>query len=265
MYALKTHLFLLLFLTSASHAIDLEIEMGTGLFYTGAEGRIEYTDDGFGGSYSNVDLETSRQFYIWGDFKSSLSYLPILRLQYLKIIAQGDSKLHLEADTSNYPPEVGDLVDFFNDQEWESGLSHNIYDIYLYYEFFEKTPYPSVGIGAGLKSFDYAYNVALVSPLHIGDRGGKSIPMLFLNSRYEVPSLQLGFEIENEVYVFSDSNLYDVRAKMDLLFEVDANTHMGIEVGYRESYYDLRGSDVENYKANMSYKGIYIGAMATFK
>jgi len=107
--------------------------------------------------------------------------------------------------------------------------------------------------------------VALVLPLHIGDRGGESIPMLFLNSRYEIPELQLGFEVENEVYIFGDSRLYDVCAKIDLLFEVDKSTNLGLEIGYRESYYDLRGSDVETYKANMSYKGLYVGVMTTFK
>ncbi len=238
--------------------------MGTGLFYTGAQGHIEYTDEGFAGSYSDIDMRTSGQFYIWGDFKSNIEYLPKLRLQYLKINTQGDSKLHLETDTSDFPPEFQLAIALFNDKEWPSGLSHNIYDLYLYYEFFEHKTYPSIGIGGGLKSFDYTYNAELILPLHIGDRGGKSIPMLFLTTRYEVPAAQLGFEIENEVYIFGDSRLYDVRAKMDLLFQVDHNTKLGLEMGYRESYYDLRGSDVETFKANMSYRGIYVGVMGTF-
>lgn len=244
-------------------AIDLEIDMGTGLFYTGAQGRIEYTDEGFAGSYSEIDLKNSGQFYIWGDFKSHIDYLPKLRLQYLKINTSGDSKLHLES--ADIPPEFQDLIDLFNDSSWESGLSHNIYDVYLYYEFFEEEAYPSVGIGGGIKSFDYAYNVELILPLQIGDRGGKSIPMLFLTSRYDIPSVQLGFEFESEVYIFGDSKLYDLRTKMDLMFEVDESTKAGFEIGYRESYYDLRGSDVETFKADMNYKGIYVGIVAAFK
>ena len=253
--------FLFSFYTSAV-AIDLDIDMGTGLFYTAAEGRIEYTDEGFSGSYSEVDLKNSGQFYIWADIKSEIDYLPILRLQYLKINTSGDSKLHLEGDVG---PEYQDLIDLFNDSSWESGLSHNIYDVYLYYEFFEEEAYPSVGIGGGIKSFDYAYNVELILPLQIGDRGGKSIPMLFLTSRYDIPSVQLGFEFESEVYIFGDSKLYDLRTKMDLMFEVDESTKAGFEIGYRESYYDLRGSDVETFKADMNYKGIYVGIVAAFK
>ncbi len=262
---IKKTLLALLVTTSSLSAVDLDIDMGTGLFYTGAKGRIEYTDEGFTGSYSEIDMQTSGQFYIWADLKSNIEYLPKLRLQYLKINAQGDSKLHLEADTSDLPPEYQIAIDIFNNRAWPSGLSHNIYDIYLYYEFFEEKAYPSIGVGGGLKSFDYAYNAELILPLHIGDRGGKSIPMLFITSRYEIPTLQLGFEVENEVYVFGDSNLYDARAKMDLLFELDDNSKLGLEVGYRKSYYDLRGRDVETFKANMSYSGIYVGVTGSFK
>ena len=254
-----------LLLSPLLSAIDLDIKMGSGLFYTGAQGHIEYTDEGFGGSYSDIDMRTNGQFYIWGDFKSQIDYLPKLRLQYLKINARGDSKLHLETDTSDLPEEFQRAINLFNDRTWSSGLSHNIYDLYLYYEFFEQKPYPSIGLGGGVKSFDYTYNAELILPLHIGDRGGKSIPMLFLTSRYEIPSVQLGFELENEIYIFGDSRLYDVRAKMDLLFELDQESQLGLEIGYRESYYDLRGSDVETFKANMSYSGIYVGVMGTFK
>ena len=245
-------------------AIDLDIEMGMGQYYSGAQGRIEYTDTGFKGSYSIVELENHGQFYLWADITSKVSYLPKLRLQYLKISTSGDSILHL-ASEQDFPADIEDLIDLFNDQPWNSGLSQNIYDVYLYYEFFEKSPWPSVGLGLGLKSFDYAYNVELILPIQIGDRGGKSVPMVFLSSRYEVPNLQLGFEVESETYIFGDSTLYDLRAKMDLMFPIDEVTQAGFEMGYRESYYDLRGSDVETFKANMRYSGLYVGLVATFK
>lgn len=249
--------------TSSLLAIDLEIDMGTGLFYTAAQGRIEYVDEGFKGSYSEIDLKNSGQFYLWGDFKSTIGYLPKLRLQYLRVNTGGDSKLHLES--ADIPPEYQNFIDLFNDSAWESSLSHNVYDVYLYYEFFEEEPYPSVGIGGGIKSFDYAYNVELIMPLQVGDRGDKSIPMLFLTSRYELPSVQMGFEFESEVYIFGDSNLYDIRAKMDLLLDIDESTRGGFEIGYRESYYDLRGSDVDSFTADMHYKGLYAGVVASFK
>jgi len=251
----------LLFITSTLEAIDLDIKVGTGLFYTGAQGYIEYTDTGFTGSYSEIDLKNSGQFYFWSDIKTQIDYLPTFRFQYLKIHTGGDSKLHLEG--TDIPPELQDIIDIFNDQNWESGLSQNIYDLYLYYEFFEEKKHPSFGIGGGLKIFDYGYNVELVLPLQVGDRGGKTVPMLFLTTRYEIPSVQLGFEIESEVYIFGTSTLYDARAKMDLLIELDENTKAGFEIGYRDSYYDLRGDD--SYKANMHYQGIYVGVMTTFE
>lgn len=238
--------------------------MGSGLFYTGAQGRIEYTDTGFRGSYSVVDLQNRGQFYFWTDITSKVSYLPKLRLQYLKINTSGDSVLHL-ASEKEFPEAIEDMIDIFNDQAWTSGLSQNIYDVYLYYEYFEKSSWPSLGLGLGIKSFDYAYNVELFLPIQMGDRGGKTVPMIFLTSRYEIPMLQLGFEGESEVYVFGDSLLYDLRVKMDLMFKIDESTEAGLEMGYRDSYYDLRGSDIETFKANMQYRGIYVGVVAAFK
>jgi len=260
-YTIKFFALILLLITSTLSAIDLEIKVGTGLFYTGAQGYIEYTDVGFTGSYSQIDLKNSGQFYFWSDIKTQIDYLPIFRFQYLKIHTGGDSKLHLEG--TDMPTEFQDIIDIFNDQNWESGLSQNIYDLYLYYEFFEEKKHPSFGIGGGLKIFDYGYNVELILPLQVGDRGGKTVPMLFLTTRYEIPSVQLGFEIESEVYIFGTSTLYDARAKMDLLIELDENTKAGFEIGYRDSYYDLRGDD--SYKANMHYQGIYVGVMTTFE
>jgi len=258
---IKLLIFTFLLTSQILNAIDLDIEVGTGLFYTGAKGYIEYTDVGFTGSYSEIDLQNSGQFYFWSDIKTQIDYLPTFRFQYLKIQTEGDSKLHLEG--SDIPVDYQDFIDIFNDQNWESGLSQNIYDLYLYYEFFEEKKYPSIGVGGGLKIFDYGYNVELLLPLQIGDRGGKTVPMLFLTSRYEIPSVQLGFEVESEIYIFGPSTLYDTRAKMDLLFELDKTTKAGFEIGYRDSYYDLRGDD--SYKANMRYQGIYVGIMTSFK
>ena len=53
----------LLLLTLITHtllALDFELEMGTGLFYTGAEGKIEYVEESFQGSYANTQLQNNQ-------------------------------------------------------------------------------------------------------------------------------------------------------------------------------------------------------------
>ena len=263
---------LLLFLITSTHsllALDLEVDMGTGLFYSGAKGRIDYVEESFRGSNAVTDISSAANFYIWGDFKSNNPNFPKMRLEYLKISAEGGSQAHLQSPTQ----EIQDLIDQYidplqlNDKNWNSQLQHNIYDIDLYYEFFEKSEWPSVGLGLGYKYFDYIYimDIDLVPGLQFGDRDSSGAPMLFFTSRYDAPSIKMGFEADAKIYVFGDSEMYDWKLKMDLMFELDKDTELGAEFGYRQQYFNLTGSDVEKVTGNMTYEGIFVGAVIKFR
>jgi len=264
-------IFILLFLVTSVHsllALDLKVDMGTGLFYSGAKGRIDYVEKSFNGSYAVTDIPSAANFYIWGDFESNNPYLPKMRLEYLKISAEGGSKAHLESSVDAINDLIKQLEPFgLNDKVWNSLLQHNIYDIDLYYEFFEKSAWPSLGLGLGYKYFDYIYimDIDLVPGLQFGDRDSSGVPMLFFTSRYDVPSIQMGFEADAKVYVFGDSDIYDWKLKMDLMFEIDQDTALGAEFGYRQQYFNLTGSDVEKVTGNMTYEGIFVGVVIKFK
>ena len=263
---------LLLLLTSFTSlsALDLKLDMGTGLYYTGAEGKIEYIGETFQNSYAATDLLTSGNFYIWADIETPYWFMPIFRFEYLKISADGDSVAHLESGI----PELQQLIEFLegtglNDTNWNSHLTHNVYDMLAYYEFFEDSGWPSLGLGAGYRYFDYIYIMDITingepTGIEFGDRDSTNAPMLYLHSRYEMPSVNLGFEFNAKGY-FGDSTLYDWDTKLDLSFDVDEDTRAGFEFGYREQYYLLSGGDVENVKGDMSYKGIFMGARIEFK
>jgi len=263
-------LFLLFLLTSTSAllALDIKAEMGTGLFYSGAKGKIDYVEKSFQGSKAITDISSAANYYVWGDFETNNPYLPKLRLEYLKISAEGNSQAHLETSVTELQP-ILDYIDQLglNDKNWNSQLQHNIYDIDLYYEFFEKSDWPSVGLGLGYKYFDYIYimDIDLVPGLQFGDRDSSGAPMFFFTSRYDMPSIQMGFEADAKVYLFGDSEMYDWKVKMDLMFELDQNTELGAEFGYRQQYFNLIGSDVEKVTGNMTYEGIFVGAVLKFK
>jgi len=259
----------LLFLTSSLPALDLKVEMGTGLFYSGAKGKIVYVEESFQGSYAVADITSAANFYVWGDFESSNPHLPKMRLEYLKISAEGDSIAHLQSAD----PEITGLIDQYidplslNDQRWNSQLQHNIYDIDLYYEFFEQSEWPTLGLGLGYKYFDYIYimDIDLIPGLQFGDRDSSGAPMLFFSSRYDMPSIQMGFEGDAKVYLFGDSEMYDWKIKLDLMFEIDETTSGGAEFGYRQQYFNLIGGDVEKVTGDMIYEGIYVGLVIKFK
>jgi len=253
------------------NALDLKVDMGAGLFYTGAKGKIDYVEKSFENSYAKTDLQNSGQVYVWADFESSNPYLPKLRLEYLKISADGGSKAHLESGDPDIQKFIEEWVNNspipLNDQVWKSHLEHNVYDATLYYEFFEKDPWPSIGMGLGYRYFNYIYimDVDLVPGLQMGDRDSSSAPMLFLTSRYDIPNVNLGFQGDGKIYLFGDSDIYDYQVKMDLIFDIDKDTSAGLEFGYRYQYYKLLGEDVEKVKGNMTYKGIFVGAVINFK
>ena len=262
----KLLLFLLTPLITPLLALDLELDMGLGLYYTGAKGQIDYVGESFQGSNAKADLIPSGQFYIWTDFKSKNPYLPRARFEYLKVSADGDSLAHLEMENQ----ELQDLIDSagLNDKNWNAHLQHNMYDFILYYEFLEDSAWPSIGVGAGYRIFDYIYimdvDISDISGTQFGDRDSSSAPMAYANTRYEAPSINMGFEADAKMY-FSDSSIYDWRIKMDLMFEVDEDATAGLEFGYRAQYYSLAGGDVENVKGNMSYEGVFVGATIRFK
>jgi len=260
---------LLLFLMTTTHyllALDLELNMGLGLYYSGAKGQIDYVGEAFKGSNAKADLTTSTNVYVWGDLKSRNPYLPRARFEYLKVSVDGDSKASFVGDGALF-----DLINDagYNNQDWNSHLQHNMYDFILYYDFLTKSVWPSVGFGMGYRYFDYIYIMDIdvlsdISGIQFGDRDSSSAPMAYFNTRYEAPSINMGFEADAKVYL-SDSQIYDWRVKMDLLFEIEKDVTAGIEFGYRQQYYSLAGGDVENVKGHMHYQGVFIGGTLRFK
>lgn len=269
---MKVILTLLFISYTVLSAFDFEVDMGTGLYYTGAKGKVEYVQESFQGSYADADMISSAQFYLWGVLDIKRPYVPKIRLEYLRIKAEGDSKAHLQSAD----PEIQQLIDDYinnngiidlNDQNWNSFLQQEIYDAIVYYDYFEESVFPSLGVGAGYRYFEYIYimDIHFVQGLQFGDRDSAGSPFVYLASRYDMPSINMGFEGDGKFYLFGDSKMYDWKVKMDLTFELDDETTAGFEFGYREQYFSLEGKDVENVTGDMHYQGIFIGAIATFK
>jgi len=253
-------------------AYDFDYKMGLGAYYTGAEGKVSYIQESFNGSYANADLTTSSQFYLWGIVDLKTAYLPKMRFEYIKVAAEGDSKAHLQSDN----PDIQQLIDDYinnngvidlNDQNWNSYLQQDIYDFSLYYAFFEDRVYPSIALGLGYKYFEYIYimDIHYIPGLQFGDRGSSGAPYVYLSSRYDMPSINLGVEGNGKFYLFGDSQMYDWQVKLDMMFDLDQDTRAGLEFGYREQYFSLEGSDVENITGDMIYQGIFVGGVIHFK
>ncbi len=243
--------------------IATEIDMGLGLFSSKAEGKLIYQTDFFTGSSAQVNNDSQFHVYVWTDIDLEIWYVPKIRLEYTRIRSAGNSFVHIE--TQN------DLINEFleriggSDFVLNSILTHNMYDAFAYYEFFEKTAWPSVAIGGGIREFDYDYDVDIFEGVQFNDKGGALVPMLYSKVRKEFDDSLLGIEFDVKYYAFGDSDMYDGRAKVDMLFDLNENIDAGLELGYRATLYDIKGSDVDNVGGNMRYGGVFFGATASFR
>jgi len=257
------------------NAFELNIDVGTGLQYTGAEGELVYAKDIWEGSSAGINHASSTNFYMWTDIASDQAYWPKMRLEYSHISTDGSSLIHINSGID----EINTLISLIEEQldgfvkinntDYDSRLVQNTYEGYLYYEYFEESSFPTVGLGLGVKVFDFAYSATIVDGLEFTDNGGETVPLLFFKSRYELEkeddSAQLSFEVDAKVYVFGDSTMYDYLVKTDFLMQYNETTDLGLELGYKATVYDIKGADINTVGGSMTNAGIFVGLVGHFR
>jgi len=263
----------LLFFTLFLSAFELDINMGGGTYYTGSSGKLIYKKDFWLDSSGDMDHANEATPYTWVEITTDQEYWPKMRLELNQLKTTGQSLIHMQTDEDT----INDVIDWIeenlpgsmNDIYYDSRLTQTNIEAYLFYEYFEDTGFPTFAFGGGVKSFDFDYAVTIIDGLQFNDNGGDTIPLLFFRSRYlfdERPSgSSLAFEASLKVYVFGDSNIYDYLIKTDFLMKYNEDTDVGIEVGYKETYFDIQGDDIDTVGGNMKTAGPYIGLIAHFK
>jgi len=255
--------YIIIFLLFIRSLMGVEMDMGFGLFNSKAEGKLVYQTDFFTGSSAQINNDSQYHIYVWSDFDLELPYAPHIRLEYTRVRSSGTSFVHIETQNeliNEFLQRVGG-----NDFELNSILTHNMYDAFLYYEFFEDSGWPALSFGGGIKDFDYDYDVDIFEGVQFNDQGGAMVPMLYTKIRKDLDDSLMGLEMDVKYYAFGDSDMYDIRAKIDMMFELNKQIDAGLEAGYRSSYFNIKGDDVENVGGNMKYGGIFFGFAASFR
>jgi len=253
------------------NAFELEVDMGTGVYYTGAKGNLLYAKETWAGSTANIDHSSTPSVYVWSEFTTDQAYWPKLRVEFSHSETEGNSFIHIGGGPGDLIDKIeGELGGFvtLNNTDYDSTLVQNTYEAYLYYEYFEKSAYPSVGIGAGVKNFDFTYRATLIEGLEFTDNGGDTIPLLFFKSRYELDNdedAQLAFEVNAKYFIFGESNIYDYSIKGDFMMAYNNTTDLGFEFGYRYTFIDIKGDDIDTVGGDMSTSGVFVGLVAQFR
>lgn len=254
------------------NAFEMNINMGAGYYYTGANGNLIYTKDFWKSSSAKIKHASSATFYTWAEIETDQHLWPKLRVEFNNMQTQGESLIHISST-----PEINALISGIesnlpvriNNTYYDSSLVENTIDAYLYYEFFQETEYPSVGFGVGVKNFDFTYRATIIDGLEFTDNGGDTIPMLYLKSRYtldkEDDGEQFSLELNAKAYVFGESNIYDYTLKVDFLMPYNATTDLGLELGYKETVFDIKGSDIKTVGGDMTTSGVFFGVVGHFR
>jgi len=243
----------------------LEIEIGTGVFASPTKGTVIYQSSIIAGSTGDVDNSIYPQPYIWTEIGLGLPYEPHIRFEYIRLVADGSSVMTFR--TSN--AIIREFAEDLGAEKFRIGsiLVNNLFDAYLYYDILKESKYyPTVAIGGGVKTFSYTYDIALrLQNNDLDDGGGATIPLLYFKADKHLDSYPISFEFDAKYYAFSESDIYDLRGKVELMFEVNKNTKIGVELGYRDIYFNIIGEDIRHVGGNMHYNGFFFGLKTSFR
>ena len=277
----KLFILFTLFSFSCINAIELELDMAIGTQFSGSSGTLVYTKDFWKGSEADINHDSNLNFYSWMEIRTDQKYWPKMRFEVSRLVTEGSSDIRMKINQPQIEAIVTQITEKFNITEditqFDTGskLRQNTYEVYLYYEYFEKTGFPTIGLGGGVKIFDFAYNALVIDTdfftlegLEFTDSGKGTAPMAFLKSRYDVDTddgTTIALQAEGRGYFFGDSTLYDYLLKAEFLMPYNKETDIGFEFGYKASYYDIAGDDIVKVGGDMNNGGVYFGLVGHFR
>ncbi len=276
----KIIMLFLFFVTTSVTAIEMEIDVAAGTQFSGANGTLVYTKDFWKDSTAAIEHDSNLNFYSWMEVRTDKKYWPKMRVEISRFVTEGSSNINININNAVAQGLIDQVKSKFPSLDitsFDTGskLKQNSYELYLYYEYFEDSGFPTIGIGGGAKYFDFAYNALVIDfeeftleGLEFTDSGSGTAPMLFLKSKYDLDTddgtvIRLQGELRG--YFFGDSTIYDYLAKMEFLMPYNKDADVGFEFGYKYSYYDIQGEDIVKVGGNMSNNGIYFGVVGHFR
>lgn len=253
---MKKHLFILslfsiLILSSTQLSADVvRVEVGAGFWNQDVSGKLNSNG-------STVDLENNLGFddelknYIYADIKHPVPILPNLRIEHTQIGFDGTASSSFTFENQAYSGVTNSVLNI--DQT----------DVIAYYNLWD-TAGLNFDLGLDFKVIDA--NVTVKDNLGHNEsvKATGVIPMLYSNLRYDILLTDLGIELEGKAFKYSDSNLYDMSAK------IDYNVFAGItaEVGYRIIDFDIGEKTANDFDTDLTLStkvsGLFFGLSYKF-
>ncbi len=243
-----------LLFASGANADFLRLEAGAGAWQQTPTGGLTANT----GSFTGKDVSTEKEqtnAYAWVMFKHFIPIIPNLRVEYATVKSDGVATGSFANFTATSTP---------------SALEIKQYDLIPYYNLLDNTAWLTLDVGIDIKMIDMSYtadNVTLTVPTatastSYSDSKMIPIPMAYARTRFQIPMTGLGFEADGKYISYSDTTVYDARAKIDYTFNITPIIQPGIEIGYRVQKFE--SNDLDNVNLNIEFKGVYAGLMVRF-
>ena len=241
-----------LFLSNILSADMARVEMGVGAWTQDTSGTASYKDNGANGEYKSYEKDYS-QAYVWMLIKHPIPILPNLRLEYASLEDEGI----VSGSFKDFDIPIGET----------SRLTYDMkqYDIIPYYNLLDNTAWITLDLGLDIKIIDVSYDVAATGTYEgYSDDEMIAVPLLYVRTRMEIPSTDIGLEADVKYVSYKDSKVYDVRAKIDYTLSFIPVIQPAIEIGYRMQKLDLNEDDFSDASVDMEFSGVYAGLMLRF-
>ena len=241
---------------------SVEFTGSTGTYYAKSDGVTLYKKELFKDSTSSINNKAQYQFYMWMELDIQKQYFPKVRFDYTRIRSTGTSVIQL-GTKNKLLLGLADAANLQN-RELSSLLVYNILDLFIYYSYFDEKSYGELSLGVGIKTLNYDYDIDLFEGVQFNDQGATSVPMLYFDFR-KMFFNSVALDLETKYYPFGESEAYDLRIKTDVYFKFNKKVDLGLEVGYRDSFINVKGKDILDVGGDMHYQGVFLGVIAKFK
>ncbi len=237
-------------LTINVSADAMRIEAGVGAWIQTPSGELSYSDNS-GNSGLDKSQETQEvEAYVWALIKHPVPILPNFRLEYVNV--------------ENIGLATGTFKNFTVPMASKTIITMTQFDIIPYYNILDNTGWITLDIGLDIKVVDASYEAVNVNvlgvavPTNYSESALVAFPLLYARGRVEIPSTNLAIESDIKYVRYSGATVYDFRAKVDYILDIDSPVKPGIEIGYRlqKMQYD---DSLEDAKVDLDFSGVYAG------
>ncbi len=231
------------------------IEAGAGAWMQTPNTLMEYKDStGLSGRDESTGAEES-DGYVWLLIKHPIPIVPNLRLEYVGMSSSGISS--------------GDFLDFVSSGDAPSTLDMTQFDIIPYYNILDNTSWITLDIGLDIKVIEATYETTVKKDLIVTEleepyveTSSTVVPLLYVRTRFEIPSTNIGLEADVKYITDGDSTVSDIRVKVDYTLDFIPVVQPGVELGYR--MFKMETTNDEELEIDLDYSGVYVGLMLRF-